>query len=500
MPKTQRKTTAMMPNKRVKRKQPMQAQRGYQGIISGRLSPYKGEYRPQDQIIYAELNELVARAREMAQNDPVVVRYQKLLSANVIGNTGIGITPAATDPSGALDTKANDIISNCFQKWSKYPTVDNLMSWVDFQRICIENLVTDGEVFIRIYRGDGYGQFKYQLQMLSPDYVDVLYNLGAEGIRSSIQYDKYNRPINYIIYNRHPKDTLTTIPLQRLVIPANDVIHLYVQNHPDQHRGIPLIAPVMSQMLDAKHYKYLALTAARVGAGTQGFLTQTDPGKSKYRGNSDTEAAKIITTEPGSIQELPAGMDLKKYDPTYPIQGYSDYIKSISRDIASGLGVSYIDLYSDLNNCSYSSIRWGTLSDREQYKMFQRLLIDTVIEPIYLNFVEMACLSGTLTDGKTKLPYSKLDKYSQALYRPRSYPTIDPEKESRADMQMLQNQETTLTKLLAEKGFNIEDVLKERQRENELADKYGVDLKEIYTRVKTTVTGTMNNETENQTI
>jgi len=500
MPKTQRKTTAMTPNKRVKRQKPIESKRGYQGIQVGRLSPYHGEFRTNDQILYAEQNELVGRARELAMNDGAVTKFAKLLSANVIGSNGIGVKPQATDPSGQLDSKANSIISSCFSEWSKYPTVDNSMSWIDFQRIAIESLTRDGEVFIRIYRGSQFGKYSFQLQMLSPDYCDVLYNLGAKGIRSSIEYDQFNRPVAYWLYNRHPKDTLTVVPLERLRIPVSDCIHFYLKDRPDQSRGVPLISPVMAQILDLKHYKHLALVAARVGAGTQGFLTQADAGKSKYRGNADTEAAKIITTEPGTIQELPPGMDLKKYDPNYPISGYEDYTKSVSRDISSGIGLSYNDLYSDLNSVTYSSLRWGALSDREQYRMFQRIIIDTLMEPVYLYWVEMAALSGTLTDGKTKLPYSKIDKYSQVQFRPRSYPWIDPEKDAKAICQQLQNQQTTLTKVLEEQGYDLEDILKERQRENELAAKYGLDLREIYTKTKTTVTGQMNGTEAEQNI
>jgi len=485
--------------KTVKRKKQALTKRGYSGVNVGRLSPYKGEYRTSSDIVAAEGYELVARSRELALNDGTINKLCKLLSANVVGSQGIGIAPRSTDTNGTLDSIANNIISKCFAAWSKYPTVDNSYSWVDVQRVLVESLVTDGECFIRIYRGKKFGKFQIQLQLLPTEFVDVKYNDPANNIVNGIELNEFGRPVAYYVYSRNPKSN-SMQPLTRIRLTENEIIHFYIKNKPDQLRGVPLIAPILSQLLDLKHYKYLELVNARISSGTQGFIVQDSAGASKYRGQSEDATAQSIVIEGGSIQQLPAGCRIEKYDPSHPSNNYSEFVKSLSRDIASGMNLSYNDLFSDLNSVTYSSLRWGALSDREQFRMFSRILIDNVLEPIYLYFIEMSLLSGTLTDGKIVLPYQKIEKYSVAQYRPRSYPWIDPAKDAAAIETALQNNTTTLTKVLSEQGYDLETILSERQRENELAAKYNISLSEIYTKNKNinSNSGNTNNGTDSQ--
>ena len=71
---------------------------------------------------------------------------------------GFKLQVKALDPRGALDTDGNSAIENAFRVWGKRGncTADGKMSWVDVQKMVMEGLARDGEVFIIKHRGNSF--------------------------------------------------------------------------------------------------------------------------------------------------------------------------------------------------------------------------------------------------------------------------------------------------------------------------------------------------------
>jgi capsid protein len=61
------------------------------------------------------------------------------------------------------------------------------------QRLCVSQLARDGEVFLRKVRGFPYNRFRYALQFIDPDRVDVNYNRRAAPPGSARQRDPHGR-------------------------------------------------------------------------------------------------------------------------------------------------------------------------------------------------------------------------------------------------------------------------------------------------------------------
>jgi capsid protein len=55
-----------------------------------------------------------------------------------------------------------------------------------------------------------------------------------------------------------------------------------------------------------------------------------------------------MSAEPGSFEQLSAGMSISSWDPQHPVTAFSEFHKAVLRGIASSLGVSYAALASDL--------------------------------------------------------------------------------------------------------------------------------------------------------
>ena len=60
--------------------------------------------------------------------------------------------------------------------------------------------------------------------------------------------------------------------------------------------------------------------------------------------------------------------------------------------------MSYHGLSNDLTEVSFSSIRSGTLEERDQWRVLQDWFASAVLEPLFHEWLQMALLSGANID------------------------------------------------------------------------------------------------------
>jgi lambda family phage portal protein len=180
----------------------------------------------------------------------------------------------------------------------------------------------------------------------------------------------------------------------------------------------------------------------------------------------------IMEAEPGTFQQLPAGVNFQTFDPTHPTSAFADFEKAVLRGIASGLGVSYTSLANDLEGVSYSSIRQGSLEDRDQWKVVQDYLVQHFVEPVY-----RAWLMSVMEDGVINLPASKFDKFADAtVFRARGFSWVDPLKEMNAAVVGLKNGILSMQDVANQYGRDVEETFDQIQAEKALAESYGLKM------------------------
>ncbi len=257
------------------------------------------------------------RSRGLADNNDYVAGYLELLANKVIGQHGIKLQVKSKGGDGLLDREANAAIEQAWNRWARRGscTICGRLSWAEVQRLALISMARDGEVFIRILRGQGENSCHFALQVLEADFCDYNKNellTGGNMIRMGVEVDAYDRPVAYHIFERHPGDwNIATLPLGRTIrIPAGDMIHLYRQLRPGQTRGIPWTTPVMTRLQHLGAYEEAAIVNARAGASKMGFFTRTLDAAPDQGYPQDDAGRTISEVEPGSLETLPAGYDL----------------------------------------------------------------------------------------------------------------------------------------------------------------------------------------------
>ena len=450
-----------------KRKKRAPRKRAYQAATQGRLTAdWNVSPVSADTDIIPHLKLLRARSRDLCQNNDYAKRFLWLLKTNVIGHKGIRLQNKAQDDNGALDTDANHTIEQAWLDWGKKGTCTMCggYSWIGFQQSIIESVARDGEVLIQKVRSGKYG---FTLHIIEADYLPEEFSNAKRRIKGGIQSDEWGRPIAYHLR----KDTGDKYGARGYkVISASNIIHLFLKERGGQTRGVPWLTTPAYRLKQLGGAEEAELVAARLSASKMGFFV-SDDGDSYEADDVDSTGALITEAEPGTFEQLPAGMDFKAWSPDHPNSAFDAFSKLLLRGISSGLNVSYISLANNLEGVSYSSIRQGELSDRDAWRLSQVWLVENLIEPIYSEWLPMALLSGELA-----LPARKVEKFNKPHWLPRGWNWVDPQREVRSNIEAVQNGFKSLSDVLGEQGKDIEDVFERLAMERDLAKKYGLEL------------------------
>lgn len=423
---------------------------------------------------------LRARSRELCRNNDYARKYIKMVSANIVGSTGIKLQAKVLNDGGSPDTLANQKIEEAWKDWGRRGrcTVDGKLAWVDLQNLAVESVARDGEVLLRkIGNWDG-NKFRFALQVLEADYLDdqkdskntVLSS--GNVIRQGVEFNSWGQPVAYYIRRKHPGDYLQTNLGQEVDrIPASEIIHLFVTERAGQSRGVPWMHTAMRRLDQVGEYEEAEIVAARLGASSCGFFKRNPTSMSQMIPDGKTDSGEMVMDAvPGTFRELPPGIELDQFSVDHPTTQYGDFIKASLRGAAAGLLVSYANLACDLRDVNYSSIRAGLLEERDLWRTMQTWLVNNFNDLVFAEWLRNSLLSQAV-----QLPFAKYEKFLSVKWQPRGWRWVDPEKDIKASILELQANLNTRRRIIEENyGEDFEDTIFELSEEEKLLEQYGL--------------------------
>ena len=418
-----------------------------------------------DAEVMDNLYTLRGRCRELAHNNSWAARYLSLASSNVFGADGIVLQAKL----GRRDLETST--ESAWRHWGREVTADGRLTALDVWRLADQNRRIDGECFIRKLPGFD-NDFRFAVQFIDPDQLDETYNRprspGENEIRLGVEVDLNNRPVAYHFW-RHAEGDIHRGVRERERVPAGEIVHYYRQYRPNQTRGLPELVPIMSDLNMLRGYVEAELVAARFAAAKTGFFESDADAGATVAG---TETGKLrINAEPGTLEQLPPGMRFTEWDPKHPTDAFPEFVRTSLQSIASGLGVSYTSLTSDLKQASFASSRVGLLSERDMWRVEQRFAIDHLVRPMFEAWVPMAWLAGQLDTRMNPMAYMR-----GAMWQARGWDWVDPLKDVQAAVMAKNNRITSTQIILNAHGRDIADVYDDHRREMDLAEEMGVPL------------------------
>ncbi len=462
------------------------ARRDFTGASTGRLAGgWNTRNISANAELYRALDTLRARSRDLCNNNDYAKRFLGMVAANVVGGTGFTLQSRIYDAPKTPDTAANAAVERAWARWCARGVCDvaGRLSMKDIQNLAITASARDGEALVRIVRGSAAGNaFGFALQVLDVDRIDTqLVRAAAAGvneIKMGVEIDGFGRAVAYWLRPYHPGELFLVDSAQiraHVRVPASEVIHGFRPDRPEQLRGLPWMHAAMARLNNLGGYEEAAVIAARVGASKMGFF-ETPDGTAPGDGE-DEEGVPFTEVEPGQFGVLPAGSKFNAFNPDYPHQMYEQFVKACLRGVSSGLGVAYHALANDLTSVSFSSIRSGTLEERDQWMAIQAWFIEAFLEPIFMQWLQAALAFGQIKlDNGSALSVAKIDKFSAHAWQPRRWQWVDPKNDMEANILAVENGFKSRQAICAELGGDFEDVLVQLKAEQDLAEQLGVKL------------------------
>ena len=434
--------------------------RGYEGGRLGRRTEgWKAPGSGSNAEIAVALPRLRDRSRDLVRNNPYAAKGVDALVSNLVGG---GLKARAR----AGDAARNDAADKLWTQFMAECDADGRTDFHGLQALVARAMVESGECLVRLRPRrsiDGLA-VPLQLQVLEADHLDSLRSGDAPSggfIHQGIEFDRLGRRIAYWLFPVHPGEiaSFRRGSLKSRRVPAADVCHVFERVRPGQERGVPWFAPVIMKMRDLDEYDDAELVRKKIEACFAAFVLDADDGETLGAVHDDAAGQRIETFEPGMIEYLPAGKDVRFAAPASS-GGYPEYMRFQLHAIASGLGLTYELLTGDLSQVNYSSIRAGLIEFRRRMEALQgQVLIPGLCNPVWRRFAAVAQATGKLPPGDFGVEWTA----------PR-FEAVDPLKDAKADIMSVRAGFMTLKEAIARNGYDPSDVLAEISETNARLD------------------------------
>lgn len=438
-----------------------------------------------DAELRASLRVLRDRCHQLVRDNPYARQAKRTTQINVVGPRGIQMQGQILKANGTeKDVRRNRILEEAWRRWCRPDTCDvaGRLSFHGFELMVAGSLPESGEALIRIVRQPmGQGRTPLALELIEAHQLDedksgVSDRAGHEW-RLGVEINQWGRPTRYAILVRHPGDAelglnRRGVEKKHILVPAEDMIHVFLPERVGQNRGVPWLASVITTVHNLGKYEEAHWTRKRVQAGSLGWI-QTPEGE--LIGDAVENGQRLINTEPGSWNYLDPGQ--VPVPPNFgPDDGqYEAVVKNLTRRFAAGFGCSYATISKDFGDTNYSSMRTSVLEDRDHWRVVQSEIIQLLHQRVFEEWLRAAMLAGELPSPAFSDYWTRPERYNAPRWQARSWDWVDPGK----DMAAMEKAKAMLLKshaeLIAEyTGEQFESVMAQIAMENELKESLGL--------------------------
>lgn len=360
------------------------------------------------------------------------------------------------------DSKLNRRVEAAFAEWSAAVGLAERLRTIDYAE------TGDGEGFLAIMANP---------TLPTEIKVDVL-PIEAEQIASpwtgvsdpknidGILLDGYGRPIEYTVYTDHPGSTSATFTSETYKVLADFMVHIFRQDRPGQHRGIPHLTPALGLFAYLRRYTLATVTAAEAAADFAAVANSNAPPADED--NSETWFDEV-ELERGMMTILPDGYSLGQIKAEHPNATYSEFKRALLCEVARCLNMPYNIAAGDSSDYNYASGRMDHQTYFKSVRVHQAYLGRKCLDKIFRVWLREYLVAHPVR-GMSAYPLPPHQWFWPGFEH------VDPVKEARAEAIRLLNYTDTLSGIYAKKGQDWEEQIDQIHREKEHLEKLGLQF------------------------
>ncbi|MDG7056613.1 MAG: phage portal protein [Wolbachia endosymbiont of Penenirmus auritus] len=436
-----------------------------------RFSHFQPESGSINNLLSDSLETLRSRSRDMVRKNPHAANIVDVIVSNCVGT---GIKPQ----SKAKDPELRKKIQELWLRWTDEADSSGINDFYGLQALVCRSMVEGGECFVRLRTRkpeDGLC-VPLQLQVLESEHLDNKSNqtlANGNVIRNGIEFNRLGKREAYYLFREHPGEGSFK---ESVRVPANDILHIYRPLRPGQIRGAPWLSTVLLKLYELDQYDDAELVRKKTAAMFAGFITRLDPEANILgEGESNEQGVALSGLEPGTMQLLDPGEDIKFSQPSDVGGSYEAFMRQQLRAIAIGMGITYEQLTGDLSGVNYSSIRAGLIEFRRRCAMLQHnILVFQLCRPVWGKWIELAILSGELDIGEDWKGAKEGAK--EVKWIPPGFGSVDQLKDQQAQQMAVKNGFKSRSEVVSELGYDVEEIDQEIAADQKRASELGLSF------------------------
>lgn len=432
--------------------------RGYEGASNGRLAQgWRAPPGDADTHIAISGQRLRDRSRELVRNNPLAAKIVTVHANNLVGP---GIMPRMKTGNDSTDK----LLSDLFEEWSERCHVDGATNFYGLSYMVAREMVTGGECFIRRRRRrleDGL-PVPLQLQFLDSEFCDwgkTAPGVGSNQIISGIEFDAIGRRRGYWMFPRNPHGrSAIGGALVSSFVPGEDIAHIF-EPLANQTRGVPWLAPVMTELKDLRDYELAENVRKKIESCHVGVLEPDDADVDPNVGMEETPGGNPALRDlyGNPVDRMEPGMFLvgngkMTFNTPAISAGVEAYIRTRHRSIAAGGRIPYELMTGDFSQANFASGKLGLLDYHRFIGALQwHYLIPQAMQRIFDWFLQAAKEGGKV----------KPDLKVTVEWQPPEFETINRLDDARADLLEIRMGKRSPQEIIAKTGRDPRTVLAE---------------------------------------
>lgn len=421
------------------------------------------------------LQKIRDRSRDAVRNDWSGESASQKWVTNLIGT---GITPRL---KRITDKSRKQAINDLWQRWVPQADADGVLDFYGLQALVVRAWLDSGEVFVRkrMRQLDSGMEVPVQVQLIEADFVPVFdadtWPGMPEGhkIRQGIELNRRGQRVAYWMHREHPGDeTVGGVSQKLLRISASEVKHVYEVKRPGQLRGVSALAPVLARLRSINDYDDAVLERQKLANLFTAFITRglgsdvdVDP-MTNLPLELTGDGTPLAGLQPGLIQELDYGQDIKFANPPEAGTTYSDYMRTQHLGTSAATGIPYELFSGDIKEVSDRTLRvvineFRRFAEQRQW----HTVIPMFCQPVREWWTDAAVLAGHVT-------WAERHDVAMVEWAPHGWSYIHPVQDPQGKALEVESGFRSRASVIAAMGYDPEEVDEERaadaQREKEL--------------------------------
>ena len=416
-------------------------------------------------IINMTLPTLVAKSRELSLNNGIAKKYFQVNSDGVTGASGLYIRPDVNlHDDNEENLVINEELEQLFYKYADNPeafSMNGKMDLAAFQRLVERTRSIDGEAFIICHDVNGTVKFELIDTMRIPTTGNRIFDDGSY-VPNGIHFDRYGKVIEYYVTRLNPS-TYTYQTGDYEVIPASNILHLMIQDYPNQERGIPDIIAGTTLLKDLEAFIKAAIISKKLSASAMAFITNSAGSDEDidFMKGYEPDYYENDSLQSGALVELQPGQNVTSVNPNGATDGITEFVDTQMQQIAMSLGITEQSLSGSTANASFSAAKLTDRLQRQTFKTRTNALTTVVLKPIYARWLK----AEMLRNQSLNLKFSDFDKLVKAKYISEFVESLDPLKDVQTQVLMIDNKIKSRSMVVSEFGYDPYQVQKEIELE-----------------------------------